>query len=99
MLFNELEIFFHITFPTVVLVDRTMMQYQYSMHVFTEWRRTMLLLRRVFFFFFFLGGGGGSGAVCGECLLVGGGIDLGFELCVCVGGGWWRVGYIHARTN
>ena len=37
--------------------------------------------------------------MCGECLLVGGGIDLGFELCVCVGGGWWRVGYIHARTN
>ena len=62
MLFNELEIFFHITFPTVVLVDRTMMQYQYSKHVFTEWRRTMLLLRRVFFFF--LGGGEGGPERC-----------------------------------
>ena len=57
----------------------------------------MLLLRRVFFFFG--GGGGGSGAVCWECLLVGGGIDLGFELCVCVGGGGMVEGRVHTCTN
>ena len=49
------------------------------------------------------GGGGGAGAVGGVCLLFGGGIDLGFELCVhvcvCGGGGGGGVAYIHARTN